>query len=297
MLTHPTTAAIATAAPELQARFAALQRLLAGARRLLVAYSGGVDSTFLLKVAVDTLGAARVLAVLGDSESLPRREKEEAVALAARLGAPLRLLRTRELDNPSYASNPGNRCYFCKSELYDHLLPLADAEGYDVVADGTNRDDAHDVRPGRRAAQERGITSPLLAAGLGKADIRELSRRLGLPTWDKPASPCLASRIPFGQPVEAGKLAQVEAAEAALHAAGIRGARVRHHGVVARLELPAEALVLLGDPQLRQRLFQGVQAAGFRYVTVDLEPYRSVRLHEALSEPAAPAAGPGRSQA
>jgi uncharacterized protein len=261
-------------------RLSHLERILGGYQRLLVAYSGGVDSAFLLQVAVDTLGDTRVLAVLGDSESLPRREREQAVELAARIGAPLRLLRTREIDDPDYARNPLNRCYFCKSELYDQLRQIVAAEGFDAIADGTNADDAGDFRPGRRAAQERGVISPLLEAGLHKEAIRSLSRERGLPTWDKPAMPCLASRIPFGEAVDPEKLRQVERAEEALQDCGIRGGRVRHHGQIARLEVPEAALATLTDPQQRRRLVEGVRAAGFLYVAVDLEGYRRGRLHE-----------------
>lgn len=257
-----------------------LETILSRSERLLVAYSGGVDSAFLLKVAVDALGSSRVLAVLGDSESLARRERDEAIELAGRIGAPLRTLRTREIDDPRYASNPLNRCYFCKSELYDRLRAIADAEGFSAIADGTNVDDVGDFRPGREAARERGITSPLVEAGLDKSDIRALSRALGLPTWDKPATPCLASRIPFGEAVEPAKLRQVERAEEALQDCGIRGGRVRHHGSVARLEVPESALALFSDPDRRRRVVDGVRAAGFQYVAIDLEAYRRGRLHE-----------------
>ena len=283
---------LAAAPPELQSRHAALVQVLQRYGRLLVAYSGGADSALLLKVAVDCLGPSRVLGVLGDSASLPRREMTDAVALAERLGAPLRVLATKELEDPRYAGNPVNRCYFCKSELYDRLTALAASEGFVAVADGTNRDDTLEVRPGRAAGRERQVVSPLLEAGLGKEEVRALSRFLGLPTWDKPASPCLASRIPFGQAVDAAKLAQVEAAEQVLHDCDIRAGRVRHHGDLARVELPAECLVRLAEPELRRRLVQGLRAAGFRYVTLDLEPYRRGRLSEAI-DPAAAADGAG----
>jgi pyridinium-3,5-biscarboxylic acid mononucleotide sulfurtransferase len=267
-----------------------LEAVLSGYRRLLVAYSGGVDSTLLLRVALDALGPDRVLAVLGDSESLAEREREHAIHLAAQLGAPLRLLRTRELENPDYARNPANRCYFCKSELFDRMRDLARAEGFDAVADGSNLDDLGDFRPGRKAGAERGVQSPLVDAGFGKREVRALSRELGLPTWDKPASPCLASRIPTGQPVDAAKLAQIDRAEQVLWDCGIRGGRVRHHGDVARIELPESERAALADPVFRQRIAAGVRAAGFRFVAVDLEPYRMGRLH------AGPAAeGSGRS--
>jgi len=202
------------------------------------------------------------------------------------------VVQTHEVEDPRYASNPVNRCYFCKSTLYELLSTVAVSEGFDAVADGTNLDDASEVRPGRAAAREHGISSPLLDAELRKGDVRQLSRLMGLPTWDKPAAPCLASRIPFGQAVDEDKLAQVEAAEEALRACGIRGGRVRHHGDIARVELPAEWIALLATPELRAQLVQGVRAAGFLYVAVDLEPYRRGRLHDAIDAATPSAAGP-----
>jgi uncharacterized protein len=277
--------------PPYRAQYAGLLDSLRVFRRLLVAYSGGVDSAFLLKAAMDALGPGRVLAVLADSESLPRREKEAAENLAVSLGAPLRSLRTQELQDRRYAENPQNRCYFCKSELYTQLRKIAEREGFDAIADGTNLDDRGDFRPGRQAARERGIVSPLEAAGLHKQDIRAMSRVLGLPTWDKPATPCLASRIPYGNPVDAAKLAQVEAAEVVLQDLGIQGGRVRHHGDIARVELPEEAWGLASQREWRSQLVHGVQAAGFRYVTLDLESYRQGRLNEASSRQASQAPG------
>ena len=251
--------------------------------RVLVAFSGGVDSTLVLRAAVDALGPKRVLAVTGVSASLADREREDAVELARQMGAPHRLLETHELENPNYAANPANRCYFCKSELYDRLGALAAAEGYNAILDGTNLDDTHDLRPGRQAAQERQVASPLVEAGLTKAEVRELSRYLGLPTWEKPEMPCLSSRIPYGTSVDPAKLRQIETAEASLRAAGIRGGRVRYHNDVARLELPPEDLARLADPELRGTLVAGIRAAGFTYVTVDLEGYRKGRLNEAAA--------------
>jgi len=258
----------------------ALAAILRRSRKLLVAFSGGVDSTFLLQAAVDALGPARVLAVTGVSESLAAREREEAVALAARIGAPHRLIATREMENPDYAANPRNRCYFCKSELYDRLREIAAAEGCDSIADGTNLDDATDVRPGRLAARERGVASPLLEAAIDKATIRAWSRARGLPTADKPEMPCLASRIPFGDAVDAAKLRRVEAAEDALRSAGFTRGRVRHHGDIARLEFPEDEVARLIDPALRRLVVAGVRRAGFEYVTIDLEGYRRGRQDE-----------------
>lgn len=250
-----------------------LQRILQGRRRWLVAFSGGVDSTYLLHAAVQAVGAERVLGVTGVSASLAARERQETLDLAARIGAPHRWIETREIDNPDYAANAGDRCYFCKSELFDRLLELARDEGYDAVADGTNAGDVGDVRPGREAAAQRGVASPLLEAGLDKQDIRALSRDAGLPTWDKPEMACLASRIPHGTPVDAAKLRQVETAEDVLWQLGLRGARVRHHGPVARIELQPGDWDALADEGVRSRLVAGIQAAGFERVAVDLEPY------------------------
>jgi uncharacterized protein len=259
--------------------------------RVLVAFSGGVDSTLVLHAAVAALGRERVLAVTGVSPSLARRELEDACALAARIGAPHRLLDTHEVEDPRYAANPANRCYFCKSELYERLAQVARDEGCDAILDGTNADDTRDVRPGRRAAAERGVVSPLLEAGLSKAVVRALSRAAGLPTWDKPEMPCLSSRIPYGMAVAPEKLRQIEAAEDCLRDAGVAGGRVRHHGDMARIELPNDDLGRLADAEFRQRLVAGIRAAGFRYVTLDLEGYRKGRQNEALGAAVRFAAG------
>jgi uncharacterized protein len=250
-----------------------------------VAFSGGVDSSFLLKEALDALGADKVLAVLGVSPSLATSEQNAAQALAADLGAPLRLLETNELADENYASNPSNRCYFCKNELYVHLRRVAAEEGIAVIVDGTNADDRSDHRPGALAAREQSVDSPLLEAGMGKAEIRALSQALGLPTWDKPEMPCLASRIPYGQRVDPDKLRQIEQAESCLRELGLLGGRVRHHGDIARIELPPLDLPRLAEADVRARLTAGVRRAGFSYVTVDLEGYRRGRLNERV-EPA-----------
>jgi pyridinium-3,5-biscarboxylic acid mononucleotide sulfurtransferase len=266
---------------DLDERHAALQAILRATPRLLVAFSGGVDSAYLLYAAVEALGAGRVVAATGVSASLAQRELEEARALAARLGVDHRLVETREIDSPGYVANAPDRCYFCKSELFARLHELAAVTRCDTIADGTNADDEGDIRPGRRAARERGVTSPLLEARLTKADIRELSRRAGLPTWDKPEMACLASRVPFGTVVDAEKLRQIDAAEEGLRRCGVRGGRVRHHGDVARVELPGAELARLGDAGFRTALVEAVRAAGFAFVAVDLEGYRRGRMHTA----------------
>jgi uncharacterized protein len=241
--------------------------------RVLVAFSGGVDSTFLLAAAVKCLGE-NVLAVTGLSPSVPAAEREEAAALAERLGVQHRFIETAELLRPEYVANAPDRCFFCKTELFERLGALARIEGCAWVLDGANVDDLGDVRPGRDAARQYGVRSPLVEAGLGKADIRALSRALSLPTWEKPAMACLASRIPHGIPVTIGRLTQVERAEAALRALGFRQVRVRHHEAIARIELLPEERARLLDAALAAVAVERVKAAGYQYVVLDLEGYR-----------------------
>lgn len=269
-MTPPLTASLA---PDLTTRYESLQALLRGMGRVLVAFSGGVDSSFLLAVATECLGE-NVLAVTGLSPSLPAAERDEAAQLARRLGARHVFIQTAELDRPGYVANAADRCYHCKTDLYERLRAMARTEGYAWVLDGANLDDLGDVRPGREAARQFGIRSPLVEAGLTKADIRECSHALGLPTWDKPAMACLASRIPHGVPVTIERLAKVEAAEAVLRALGFRQVRVRHHEAIARIELPPEEHARLLDPALAAEVVRQVKAAGYQYVLLDLEGYR-----------------------
>ena len=268
-----TPTALASLPPALASRYEALQDLLLDMGRVLVAYSGGVDSAFLLAVAAECLGTD-VLAVTGLSPSIAAAEVEEASRLAQQIGAEHRFIQTSEMERPGYVANAPDRCYFCKTDLFERLRTLAQAEGYAWVADGSNLDDQGDLRPGREAARQQGVRSPLVEAGLTKAAIRELSRAMDLPTWDKPAMACLASRIPHGTPVTIERLGQVEAAEAALRALGFQGVRVRHHESLARIEVPPEERGRLLDPVLASEVAQRVKAAGYQYVVLDLEGYR-----------------------
>lgn len=264
-------------------KFAALKLALRDLGSVAVAFSGGVDSTFLLRVAADTLGKDKVLAVIGDSPSLPRREFALAEALAEAFGVEVALTRPAELRNPRYTENSPDRCYFCKQELFTEICRLAAARGFAAVLDGNNADDAGDRRPGRRAAREAGVRSPLLEAGLTKEEVRGLSRRLGLPTAEKPAMACLASRLPYGTPITKEALGRVEAAEDFLHDLGFTQVRVRHHDQVARLELlPAEMTRLL-DAATNRRVVEKLRALGYAFVSLDLEGYRTGSMNSLLA--------------
>jgi uncharacterized protein len=248
---------------------------------VVIGYSGGVDSVFLARVAVDVLGAPNVLAVTGKSDSIASWMEDTAREVAHRFGIPWLELETHEIDDPRYAANPSNRCYFCKSELWTRLADVARERGLCAVLDGSNADDVGDHRPGAVAATENAVRSPLLEAGLTKAEIREWSRELGLPTWDQPAAPCLASRIPYGIAVTPQRLRQVERAELGLRALGFRDFRVRHHDGLARLEVhPAE---IARVAEHRARIADAVRAAGFRRVLIDLQGYRRGSLNEGLA--------------
>lgn len=255
-----------------------LTRVLEDCRSVCVGYSGGVDSVFLAAFAVDVLGRDRVLAVTGRSAAYPAVQHRMALECVDRFGIPHLEVETDELADPEYVANGTDRCYFCKSELWDCLDEVARERGLQTVVDGSNADDASDHRPGARAARERAVRSPLQEAGLNKAMIRALSRDMGLPTWDQPASPCLASRLTYGLRVTPERLSQVEAAESLLRAHGLRELRVRHHGTVARVEVaPSE---LAGAVELVAELAPRIRRLGFERVLVDVEGYRRGALNE-----------------
>lgn len=248
---------------------------------LLIAYSGGVDSAFLALAASRVL-PGRLLCVTADSPSYPRRHRELAERIARDFQLPHVFIETSEMERPEYRANPANRCYYCKTELYEHLSELATARGFAAIADGSNADDRGDYRPGRQAAREFGVKSPLDDAGLTKAEIRELSRRAGLPTWDEPASACLSSRIPYQSEVTVSKLSMIEQAEEALHRHGFRVCRVRHHETVARLEIGRDEMARALDPAVAQALVSELKAIGYQYVCLDLQGYRTGSLNEIL---------------
>lgn len=261
-----------------------LEDIIRNLGSVLIAFSGGVDSTFLLKVCLDVLGKDKVLAVTARSSTYPARELEEAKALALKLGARHEIIESEELAVPGFSENPPERCYYCKKELFGKLVRMARERGFNFVADGSNADDTGDFRPGMKAKDELGVVSPLKEAGLTKAEIRNFSREMGLPTWDKPSFACLASRFPYGEKITAEKLDRVGKAEELLDALGFTQYRVRSHGDLARIEVSPDEIDRFFDSSLREKVTKEFKKLGFVYVSLDLTGYRTGSMNESLKE-------------
>jgi uncharacterized protein len=264
---------------ETRAKYEHLKAILRDMQSVLVAYSGGVDSALLLKVARDVLGA-RALGVIASSPAYASEETEEAIAVARQMGIPLLTLETHELEDERYVANDFNRCYFCKTELFSQLEPLARQHNLRYIAYGINKDDEGDFRPGQRAAREHGVRGPLKEAGMGKREIRAVAKVLGVPVWDKPAMACFSSRIPYGSKVDVASLRMIYEAEKVLHGLGFRQVRVRHHDKIARIEVERSELPRLIEEDISRHVTERLREIGYLYVTVDLQGYRTGSMNE-----------------
>ena len=276
----------------LNAKLDRMRAIFAPMRSVIVAFSGGVDSSLVLKVAHDTLGD-RVLALTTTSPTMPDEDRDSALAMARQIGARHVVVDSNELEIPGYAANPINRCYLCKHNLFTVCEAKAAELGIDEIVDGLNLDDLHDYRPGMQAASEKRVRHPLVEAEMTKADVRAVSRAMGLPTWDRPASPCLSSRFPYGTEITPEGLAKVAAGEKLLHSMGFAVARVRYHGDVARLELEQGEIARVFEPAIRDNIDREFKRIGFRFVAIDLKGFRSGSLNEGLIANAAGQANPG----
>jgi pyridinium-3,5-biscarboxylic acid mononucleotide sulfurtransferase len=283
-------AAMTQLAPALATKLERLRALFAPMRSVMVAFSGGVDSTFVLRVAHDAIGA-RVLALTTTSPTMPDEDRESALEMARLIGARHLVIESNELDVPGYAQNPIDRCYLCKANLFTVCEAKAAELGVDEIVDGLNLDDLRDYRPGMQAASEKHVRHPLVEAELSKAEIRELSRAMGLPTWDRPASPCLSSRFPYGTEITPEGLAKVAAGEKLLRKLGFRVVRVRYHGDVARLEIERSEIARIFEPEVRDTVDREFKKIGFRFVAVDLRGFRSGSLNEGVVTPVAARSG------